>query len=62
MLKMKSIVHTSINNRDYEFYCSPDSPLQDALEAIVQVQAFLIGRQEQNKPQEQPTQEAVKSE
>lgn len=62
MLKMKSVVYTNVNNRDYEFHCSPDSPLPDALEASKQIQAFLIGRQEQNKPPEPAVEEAVKSE
>jgi len=49
MLKMKSILTMSINGRDYEFSCPPDSPLQDAVNASDQVNAFLLGRAEQAK-------------
>lgn len=49
MLKVKSIVSVRVNEKDYEFYCDPNSPLQDALEANNQINAFLIGRMEQAK-------------
>lgn len=49
MLKVKSIVNVPVNGRDYEFYCDPQSPLQDALEANNQINAFLLGRLEQSK-------------
>jgi hypothetical protein len=49
MLKMKSIVSVEVNGKDYEFYCSPDSPLPDALEANNQINAFLLGKVEQAK-------------
>lgn len=47
MLKMKSIVSVQVNGKDYEFYCVPDSPINDALEANSQINAFLLGRAEQ---------------
>ncbi len=49
MLKIKSILSISINGRDYEFSCPPDSPLPDAINASDQVNAFLLGRAEQAK-------------
>lgn len=49
MLKMKSILNVSVNGRDFEFSCTPDSPLPDALEANNQINAFLLGRIEQAK-------------
>jgi len=49
MLKMKSIVSVQVNEKDYEFSCSPDSPLPDAVEANNQINAFLLGRIEQAK-------------
>jgi hypothetical protein len=49
MLKMKSILTVSVNGRDYEFSCPPDSPLNDAVNASDQVNAFLLGRAEQAK-------------
>lgn len=52
MLKIKSILTISINGRDYEFSCPPDSPLQDAVNASDQVNAFLLGRAEQAKKAE----------
>lgn len=55
MLKMKSCLEIEVNGRKYEFYCPPDSPLQDAVEANMQVNAFLLGRLQQasaNTPQE----------
>jgi len=53
MLKIKSILTIEINGRDYEFSCPPDSPLNDAVNASDQVNAFLLGRAEQaNKAQE----------
>lgn len=55
MLKVRSILSISVNGRDYEFSCAPDSPLSDALDANNQVNAFLLGRVEQaKKPQEMP--------
>ena len=61
MLKVKSIISVAVNGKDYEFYCSPDSPLQDALEANNQINAFLLGKIEQVK-QAQAQQEQPKSE
>lgn len=52
MLKIKSILNISLNGRDYEFSCPPDSPLQDAINASDQVNAFLLGRAEQAKKTE----------
>lgn len=49
MLKIKSEMNVEVNKREYLFQCLPDSPLQDALEAVSQIQAFLIGKQEQAK-------------
>ena len=49
MLSMKSVICVQVNGKDYEFYCSPDSVLQDALEANNQINAFLLGRIEQAK-------------
>lgn len=49
MLAMKSVLKVTINARDFEFQCQPDSPLPDALEAHNQFGAFLLGKQEQNK-------------
>lgn len=60
MLKMKSCIEIEVNNRKYEFYCPPDSPLQDAVEANMQVNAFLLGRIQQanqSQPAEQSTEE-----
>lgn len=63
MLKMKSILSVQVNGKDYEFSCSPDSPLADALEANLQVNAFLLGRIEQaKKPSEAQQETEVKSE
>jgi len=44
---MKSVLTIKVNNKDYQFSCDPDSPLQDALEANNQVNAFLLGRAQQ---------------
>lgn len=49
MLKVKSCMELEVNGKKYEFYCAPDSPLQDAVEANMQINAFLLGRMEQNK-------------
>lgn len=49
MLKVKSIINIQVNSKDYEFYCDPDAPLNDALNANKQIEAFLIGRLEQFK-------------
>lgn len=49
MLSMKSVLRVTINGKEYEFNCSPDSPLPDAIEAHTQFGAFLLGKQEQNK-------------
>lgn len=54
MLKMKSIICTDINGKDYQFVCDPDSPLSDALEANKQVNAFLLGRAQQIKEEQKP--------
>ncbi len=47
MLSIKSIVSIEVNGRKYEFSCAPDSPLPDVIEANMQINAFLVGRQEQ---------------
>lgn len=68
MLKMKSILNVPVNGREFEFSCSPDSPLPDALEANNQINAFLLGRIEQAKsaqeipepPEMQPITDEVK--
>jgi len=64
MLKVKSIVSVVVNSKDYEFCCSPDSPLNDALEANNQINAFLLGRIEQAKKVQEmpPMEEQPKSE
>ncbi len=49
MLSVKSIVTIEVNGRKYEFTCAPDSPLNDALDANNQINAFLLGRIEQAK-------------
>lgn len=47
MLKIKSIITININNKEYEFSCSPDSPIDEAIEANMQINAFLLGRKQQ---------------
>jgi hypothetical protein len=54
MLKAKSIINIKVNNKEYEFFCDPDSPLNDALDANMQINAFLIGRIEQAKIVQKP--------
>ncbi len=49
MLKIKSIVTVEVNGREYEFSCVPDSPINDAIDANNQINAFLLGRAEQAK-------------
>ena len=44
----------SINGKDYQFSCDPDSPLQDALDANNQVNAFLLGRIQQAQKVQSP--------
>lgn len=58
MLKMKSTLQIELNGRQYEFYCQPDSPIQDAIEANSQFGAFLLGKQAQAQ-QAAPQVEAV---
>ncbi len=55
MLKMKSIVTVAVNGREYEFTCAPDSPLNDALDANNQINAFLLGRAEQARNAQKET-------
>ena len=66
MLSVRSIVTVEVNSKKYEFTCQPDSSLPDAIEASSQINAFLLGRQEQGKAAqaaaeaaEQPAVEAV---
>lgn len=49
MLNMKSTVKATISGRDYELSFQPDSPINDILEANSQINAFILGRVEQNK-------------
>jgi aerobic-type carbon monoxide dehydrogenase small subunit (CoxS/CutS family) len=49
MLKLKSVMTIEINGKDYQFSCDPDSPLQDALDANNQFNAFLLGKMQQAK-------------
>lgn len=53
MFKVKSCMELEVNGRKYEFYCPPDSPLQDAVEANMQFNAFLLGRLQQNSQKEE---------
>jgi len=63
MLKVKSIIYVEVNDREYEFYCAPDSPLPDALEANNQINAFLLGRMQQaQQAQSKANEEQPKSE
>lgn len=62
MLKLKSFVCVEVNGKEYEFTCSPDSPLQDALEANSQINAFLLGRQEQARVAQEQAKQEDKSE
>ena len=57
MLKVKSIVSVQVNGKDYEFYCDPQSPLPDALEANNQINAFLLGRIQQAQQAQVPASE-----
>lgn len=57
MLKIKSILTIEVNGRHYEFSCPPDSPINDALDANNQMNAFLLGRAEQAKNAASSTQE-----
>jgi len=57
MLKMKSVLSVQVNGKDYEFSCSPDSPLQEALDANNQVNAFLLGRMQQAKEAQKPAEQ-----
>lgn len=47
MLKMKSILHTEVNGREFELSFAPDSPINDILEANNQINAFILGKAEQ---------------
>ncbi len=49
MLKMKSIVCSNVNGREYELSFQPDSPINDILEANNQINAFILGKAEQAK-------------
>ena len=49
MLKIRSTLCVSVNGREYEFMCPTDSPLNDAIDANMQMNAFLLGRVEQAK-------------
>ncbi len=53
MLKVKSIVSVQVNGKDYEFYCDPQSPIPDAVEANNQINAFLLGRMQQAQQAQQ---------
>lgn len=55
MLSVKSIIKVQVNGKDYEFFCDPNSSLQDALEANSQINAFILGRMEQAKNTQQTT-------
>ncbi len=54
MLSMKSVMKIEINGKDYVFSCDPDSPLNDALSANEQVNAFLLGRMQQAQKAQNP--------
>ena len=54
---MKSVLSVQVNGKDYEFSCSPDSPLQEALDANNQVNAFLLGRMQQAKEAQKPAEQ-----
>lgn len=41
---MKSIVHSNVNGKEYEFSCDPNAPLNEVYEAHSQIGAFLLGK------------------
>ncbi len=49
MLAMKSVMKIEIKGKEYQFSCDPDSPLNDALDANNQINAFLLGRIQQGQ-------------
>ena len=49
MLSVREVVSVKVKGKDFEFTCDPQTSLPDALEATSQINAFLLGRQEQGK-------------
>lgn len=64
MLKMKSIISAQVNGNDFDLHCSPQVPIDDALEANNQIGAFLLGRKQQAQQAQnaKPAEEQPKSE
>ena len=52
MLKVRSKLEFTVNNKLFQFECDPDSALQDAKEALFQCLAFLAKVEEQAKSQQ----------
>lgn len=44
MIKNKTFIEIEVKGRDYIFVCSPDSPLQDAHEAVKLIEKYLMER------------------
>lgn len=57
MLKIKSVMKVEINGKEYQFSCDPDSPLEDALNANNQINAFLLGKAQQMQKAQSPEQQ-----
>lgn len=52
MLKSKVILEHKVNDRVYEFVCSPESPLGEAYDAVCLFREYLIKRINETKEQE----------
>jgi len=50
MIKNKTFIETEVKGRDYIFICSPDSPLQEAYEAVKLVEQYLVERLQAVQP------------
>lgn len=53
MIKNKTFIEAEVKGRDYIFMCSPDSPLEEAYEALKIIERYLIDRLKAVQPAEQ---------
>lgn len=44
MIKNKTFIEIEVKGRDYTFVCSPDSPLNDAYDAVKLIENYLVER------------------
>jgi hypothetical protein len=57
MLKNNTVLEIKIGERNYQFYCSPDSPLGELYDVLHQMKSFIVQKildaEKETKPEQE---------